>query len=111
MIAAEQKMSNDALIFSYGSKEKTTEVYDLTQAIAAERPLKNFEEARLASSSLNNVLAFVEYGTMYQMEEPRNTKAVLDGLGEILQACRLVSLRVEQFIDLEEDRQEGQNGK
>jgi len=67
-------------------------------AIAAERPLRDTQEARMAAYKVNNIMAFVEYGLLNDAGWPNNQEAVFEGLREIIHACRLVPLRVEQSI-------------
>lgn len=108
MVAPGERVANNALLeFSGGSSEKTDSIFSFADAIAVERPFADQEEARVAAHYLNNVLAFVEYGAANKTGYPSNvgrTESIMEGLGEIMKCCRLVSLRVEQFLDLQEDK-------
>lgn len=102
MPAADERMSNKGLLKFREFTKKTDSVYSIVDAIAVERPLRNGEEASAAACYVNNVLAFVEYGVVNKESYPTDhqMEPVLEGIGEILKACRLVSLRVEQFVDI-----------
>lgn len=108
MIAPEERLTNKALMLSgERSNDKTDSVYSLADGVAVDRPLADLEEARAAALYLNNVLAFVEYGAPDKTSYPGDVgqiESVMEGLGEIMGCCRLVSLRVEQFLDLQEER-------
>ncbi len=107
MSAPDERTSNSGLLdFSDFNKETET-IFSFTDAIARERPFRDLEETRAAAHYLNNVLAFVEYGAGNKASYPSEfgaIESVMEGLGEIMRCCRLVSLRVEQFIDMQEHK-------
>ena len=109
MVAPGERQTNKAMVdLSDGPHEEETEtIFSIADVITVGRPLADLEEARAAARYLNNTLAFVEYGvadkTSYSNGVER-IEPIMEGLGEIMKCCRLVSLRVEQFLDLQEER-------
>lgn len=103
-IAGEKIYNLDLLDGSVG-RGQTKDVFDFVTAIAADRPLKDAQEARVAAYHVNNIMAFVQFGLMNDVGLPHNMEAIVEGLYEIIQACRLTSLRVEQFLDSQEEVQ------
>ena len=102
MVVPEERKSNCSLLdFNF---EETGLALNFVEAIAANRPFRNSEEARMAALSLNNIMAFVEYGLSPHEDNPTcEQETIYDGLWELIRACRLVSLRVEQYLDLHEE--------
>lgn len=108
MAATGERPTNNAQVgLSDEPSEKATEtIFSIADAITVGRPLADLEEARAAALYLNNTLAFVEYGVADKTSYPNGVgriESVMEGLGEIMKCCRLVSLRVEQFLDLQEE--------
>lgn len=107
MDAPEERVSNRSLLNVSGcSNQKTNSIYSIVDAIAVDRPLANLDEARGVAYDLNNILAFVEYGAANKTGYPGDfarIESIMEGLGQIMECCRLASLRVEQFLDLQED--------
>ena len=98
--------SNVSLLHNCNPKNKDTDAYDLVSTITANRPLQDAAEARIASYHLNNILSFVEYACgpdKYSVPSDGATERIFGGLSEIMNACRLVSLRVEQYLDIQEE--------
>ena len=73
--------------------------FDLISSIAANGPIQRLEDASMVAHTVNNILAFVEYGATGDVDYPPDMDSVCDGLREIIKATRLLSLRVEQFIE------------
>ena len=105
MIMAEDRKSNIGLLDFTSLDGKNDAIFDLVSIIEANRPLANTDEAKLAALVLNNVMAFVEYGLSdHESTSPGPPEFIFAGAGEIVRACRLTSLRVEQYLDLQEDK-------
>lgn len=108
MTAPGERLTNKALVdLGDGPFEKETEtIFSISDVITAGRPLADLEEARAAALYLNNVLAFIEYGAADKHSYPGDVgkiESIMEGLADIIGCCRLVSLRVEQFLDLQEE--------
>lgn len=93
----EKQISNKDLL-GYGVDGM---VLDTISAVAADRPLKDRDEASNTARCLSNVLAFVNYAILNETGFPGDEEAVFNGLREITSICSLLSLRVEQYIDLQ----------
>ena len=102
MFMPKKRKSNDALLHqSAGNMEKSSDaITDLVSAISADRPITSIDELQTVSSTLSNVLAFMETSTQamgsYESQLPDGSYFL--GMGEVLQACRLISLRIEQYF-------------
>ena len=72
--------------------------YDFVTAITIDRPLRDQEEASTASRELNNILAFVSYGVVNERGIPGDWEQVFEGMESILIACRLLSLRLRDYV-------------
>lgn len=105
MIMSEERKSNRGLLDFDDFGEKDDAIVDFVSVIGSNRPLANIDEARIAALVLNNVMAFVEYGLSdHGSTSPGPEEFIFAGVGEIVRACRLTSLRVEQYLDLQENR-------
>lgn len=98
--------TNRSLISGGSGASGSGQALGLVEVIAAERPLRDTEEANIAASEVNNVLACVEYGLELSASHPMDSEAVDKGLRIILESCRLVSLRVEQFLAIQLELEE-----
>jgi len=97
-----RKNDNRTILKECVSKKIFTErpADDFLNAIMFNGPFEDVHDTYLASSSINNVLAFTEYalspkhlGSSAEFIEEAHL-----GLGEIVRACRLVSLRIEEHL-------------
>jgi hypothetical protein len=82
-----------------------TSVGDLVSAIGANRPLVDLSEAMLSAQAVRNVLAFVESALILPDGQLNPWEDVQAGLAEIIRACRLVTLRVEQYMEVKENEE------
>ena len=74
-------------------------VGDFVDAISINQTFTNSGDVSSASSSLNKVLAFVEYGLSFHHSGPQcPNETIYEGAAEIIRACRLVSLRIEEGV-------------
>ena len=96
---SQNKIDNRQLMDFPVDPRKPEEVLDFNSAISVNRPFCSRQEAGIAANAVNNVLAFVSYGVQNDAGFPHECEQVLQGMGTILDTCRLVSLRVEQYID------------
>ena len=98
--------TNRSLMSGGSAGNGSGQALGFVEVIAVERPLRDTEEANFAASEVNNVLACVEYGLELSASHPIDSEAVDKGLRIILESCRLVSLRVEQFLAIQLEREE-----
>jgi hypothetical protein len=97
------RMNNEELLNGQTHSGSMT-VGDLTSAIGINRPLTDQNEAILSAQSVRNVLAFVESALITPDGQLNPWEDVQAGLAEIIRACRLVTLRVEQFMYDQENK-------
>lgn len=74
-------------------------VYDFISAIAVNRPYKSLTEVQAASDHLNQVMYTLEQTSANLGNALEDYDTHICGTGEILRACRLISLRIEQYLD------------
>ncbi len=97
MYKPEKLTSNWSLTTETINDEGTDTVCGFCDAIGAQRPLRDENEVACAMAELNNVLACMEHGLELSDSHAVNEEATTHGLRIIIGACRLVSLRVEQY--------------
>ncbi len=84
------------------STNSNGEAADFVGLIGANRPIFDDHEASLSARSLSCVLAFVESALLDTNEVMNPKEDIREGLSQVIRGCRLVSLRLNQFI--EQDR-------
>ena len=107
----EELTDNRSFLLRYRSDRHREVVLGYCDVIAAQRPLRTSEEASYAAHEVNNILACLEHGLEASDNHPTDSEAVNEGLRIILESCRLVNLRVEQYIDLQIDKENELNQK
>lgn len=95
--------NNGLLNASLGnSTSNNGEATDFVSLIGVNRPIFDDHEASLSARSLSCVLAFVESALLDTNDFMNPDEDIREGLSQIIRGCRLVSLRLNQFI--EQDR-------
>ena len=83
----------------------------MVNTLTENRLIKDYDEAQCVTHCLNNILTFLEHGAN-QLEDstPIASMEIWQGLNQILQAVRVMSLRIEQWVNDEKGRagKEGQ---
>jgi len=102
MILSPESQINNSSLLTGGELNKNMDcACGLVDAIEVNRPLRDVNEAGVTVEVLNRVLAFVEYGLSDHTSNPQaQQEDVMEGAADIINACRLLSLRMEQYIDM-----------
>jgi len=98
MIKPQEIKTNQSVLCGYNIAKESS-VGDLVDAVTLNKPIEDTSSAFLASNAVNRVMAFVEYGLSSDQSEPScKNQMIWDGASEIIQMCRVVSMRVEEYL-------------
>lgn len=99
MIFSPEKLLDNESLLNNDETPNKDYVHDFVSAITVNRPYKDLTEVKRAADHLNQVMYTLEQVGLNMANVLEDNEACINGSGDILRACRLVSLRIEQFLD------------
>jgi len=91
-------ISNNILLDTDNFDPRKQGAFDLLDVITQNGPIRDSESAYRIIDSTNKTLIFLEYGLEAGTLDETNEEGFREGAKEIIRACRLSSLRVENYL-------------